>query len=426
MLRDYQQRLARELVEILHNIRIGYCAMEMRVGKTLIALRAAELLGVERVLFATKKKAIASVRGDFSRENFKFKLDVTNYEQLDKFNADYDLIVADESHLLGSFPRPSLRTRRLKKIVKDNYLILLSGTPTPECDAQIYHQFWISASSPFEEKTFYKWSKNYLDVQQRIINGMRFNDYKGAAADARAIREKITPHLLTFTQSDAGFAQKNIIEKIIHVDMIPATMRLVEHLAKVRVYYFKNGDDMIVCDTAVKLQSKIHQICSGTIKTENGARRILDDSKARYIANNYNNQKIAIFYKFIAEGELLRKTIPNATDNPERFNAVPGAAFVSQIQSGSMGVNLSSADVLIFYNIDFSAVQYWQARARLQSLDRAKPALVHWLFSRGGIEDKIYAAVLKKRNYTLKYFREDFLNGIENTKKNNRLSATRA
>jgi hypothetical protein len=41
-----------------------------------------------------------------------------------------------------------------------------------------------------------------------------------------------------------------------------------------------------------------------------------------------------------------------------------------QIVAGREGVNLSTADALVFYNIDFSATSYWQARARLQTKDR--------------------------------------------------------
>jgi hypothetical protein len=54
-------------------------------------------------------------------------------------------------------------------------------------------------------------------------------------------------------------------------------------------------------------------------------------------------------------------------------------------------------------------VSYFQARARLQTKDRTKSAKVYWLFSRGGIEEKIYRAVMKKKDYTLAHFKRDYL-----------------
>ena len=35
---------------------------------------------------------------------------------------------------------------------------------------------------------------------------------------------------------------------------------------------------------------------------------------------------------------------------------------------------------------------------------------VYWIFSKGGIEKKIYKAVQEKRDYTLSHFKRDLLN----------------
>ena len=83
--------------------------------------------------------------------------------------------------------------------------------------------------------------------------------------------------------------------------------------------------------------------------------------------------------------------------------------FISQIQSGREGVNISSADALVFYNIDFSAVSYFQSRARIQTKDRTKDANILWIFSKVGIEDKIYKAVMDKTDYTINVFKKDYI-----------------
>jgi hypothetical protein len=95
------------------------------------------------------------------------------------------------------------------------------------------------------------------------------------------------------------------------------------------------------------------------------------------------------------------------TESPEEFEANTNKVFISQIQSGREGINLSSADCLVMYNIDFSAVSYWQVRARLQSKNRTKEAIVHWIFAKDGIEPNIYKAVSNKKDYTLNYFKKD-------------------
>ncbi len=81
------------------------------------------------------------------------------------------------------------------------------------------------------------------------------------------------------------------------------------------------------------------------------------------------------------------------TTDPQEFAGSDSKWFLSQIQSGREGINLSTADALIMLNIDFSAVSYWQARARMQNKDREDASKVCWLFADGGIEEKIYKAV---------------------------------
>ena len=79
-----------------------------------------------------------------------------------------------------------------------------------------------------------------------------------------------------------------------------------------------------------------------------------------------------------------------------------------QIVSGREGISLRQADVLVYYNIDFSATSYWQSRDRMTTKDRTHND-VYWIFSENGIEDDIYKAVKKKKSYTLNHFKKTFM-----------------
>lgn len=129
-LRDYQVDLSKRIKETIDNYGICYFAGEVRIGKTLTALTVAN--NYKKVLFVTKKKAIPSVLDDFEKIGYDYDLFVTNYESLHKVtNNDYDLVICDESHTLGAFPKPSKRVKQLKKIITGD-LLLMSGTPHPE------------------------------------------------------------------------------------------------------------------------------------------------------------------------------------------------------------------------------------------------------------------------------------------------------
>ena len=406
-LRTYQRELAEQAAEILAAKNLVYLAMEMRVGKTLIALETARLSGAKRVLFATKKKAISSVEKDFLDGGFSFEITITNYENLHNTTGRFDLVIADEAHCFGAFPRPSGRTKMLKGIVGNAPLILLSGTPSPESYSQLFHQFWLSDFSPFREyRNFYSWAKKYVTVTEKRLGSHTIRDYSDA--NRAAVMAVCGGLFLHYTQADAGFEQAEVREIVRTVEQDKRINTLIDTLLKTRYYRFQDGTE-IVCDTPAKLMNKIHQLSSGTVKTETGETKILVTNKCEYIKANYSDLKIAVFYKFIAEGNALRAAFQNATDDPAEFARRNDAVFVCQIQSGAMGINLATADVLIMYNIDFSAQLYFQARARLSDKNRAAQPEVHWLFSEGGIEAKIYKAVSKKKDYTAQYFRKDFL-----------------
>jgi len=170
----------------------------------------------------------------------------------------------------------------------------------------------------------------------------------------------------------------------------------------------EGANEVILGDTPVKLMQKLHQLWSGTVKFESENRMVIDYSKAEFIMNRFEGTKIGIFYKFKAELDALMDTFgpDNLTSDLDEFNATD-KSIALQIVSGREGISLKNAKYLVFYNIDFSAVSYWQARDRMTTIDRLYNK-VYWIFSRGGIEDKIYSAVKSKKNYTLNIFKKNY------------------
>lgn len=407
MLRDYQIEISDKAVNILKEYGLVYLAMQVRTGKTLTSLAAADKYGAKEVLLLTKKKAIASIQKDYESLQPRFNLYVTNYEAAHTLiTMQFDLVILDESHSLGQFPIIAERTKLVKKICEWKPVIYLSGTPTPESYSQIFHQLHCSSFSPFKEyKSFYAWSRDYVNVKKRYYYNREVNDYSDA--NRYDIEKKIKHLFISFTQEEAGFTQM-VNEHILKVKMKESTYWLASKLRARRVHIGKNGEE-IIADTEVKLMQKLHQVYSGTVLAEDGQMICFDDSKAAFIANKFANKKIAIFYKFRAELELIRWAFKGlVTESPEEFARRHDLTFVSQIISGREGINLSSADALVMYNIDFSHLSYWQARARMQTQEKQTACDLYWIFSDDGIEEKIYEKVKAKKDYVLSYFKEDF------------------
>jgi hypothetical protein len=402
-LRDYQIKLSTQAAEVLEHKKIVYLAMEVRTGKTLTALNTAKLFGAKKVLFLTKKKAISSIQWDYDNFGFMFDLTVINDESLHLVTDIYDLIIHDEHHRFGAFPKPNKVAQLFKKRYSKLPMIFLSGTPTPESHSQWFNQFWVSDYSPFKQYTnFYKWAIDYVDVKEKRLGYAVIKDY--SQAKEQLIRRITQHYIITFTQAQAGFTT-SVNEMILECEMQPITNLIINKLKKNLVV--KNTDGQVILgDTGVKLMQKIHQLSSGTCKFEDGTSKVIDLSKAHFILDKFSGVKIAIFYKFKAEYIAL-KLVYGAllTDSVEEFDNT-NKCIALQIVSGREGISLQNAKYLVYYNIDFSATSYWQSRDRLTTMQRQSNE-IFWIFSKGGIELDIYKTVLKKRDYTLALFKEN-------------------
>ena len=395
ILRDYQLELSHKAVGILKEKRIVYLAMQVRTGKTLTALHTAHLYGAKNVLFLTKKKAISSIESDYKNFGYSFNITIVNDEQLPKIESNYDLVIHDEHHRFGAFPKPSQRVKEFKLKFSRIPMIFLSGTPAAESYSQMFHQFWVSGYTPFKEVNFYKWSKTYVNVKQKQLGYAIVNDYSDAKIDL--IDAVIQPYILKFTQEESGFESK-VNE---HVIYYPTLCRnLIERLEKDLI--IEGKENVILADTGAKLMQKVHQLESGTIKFECGKSMILNTRKAEFIRDYFEGKKLAILYYFVEEFELLKLVFPNFTNDLDEFNRTD-KHYIGQQYSSAMGVNLSKAHCLVFYNFGYSGTNFIQARDRMTVKERPVND-VFFVYGKGSLSEKIHKTVSQKKNFTLKMY----------------------
>lgn len=407
-LRNYQTRIGKEASQILERKKLVCLFAEVRVGKTIMALETCKNFNAKRVLFITKIKAFSSIENDYWNFSYtqSFDLVIINRESLHKIETnDFDVVIIDEVHGYTSFPKPSKFHKDIKSRFGNVPMIMLSGSPTPESFSQYFHLFTLSNHNPFKDfKNFYQWANEYVDIKIKHLGYSQVKDYSNARK--KDFWHLIRYYILTFTQAEAGF-ETNVKENILFVEMKPITYAITKKLVKDLVVTSSTTGKTIIADTGVKLQQKLHQLFSGSIKFEDGSFQIIDNSKALFIQEKFKNKKIAIFYNFIAELEMLKQTFgDNITSDLEEFNNT-NKNIALQIVSGREGISLAAADYLVFFNLQFSAVSYFQAKDRLTTMSR-KSNDIYWIFAKNGIEEKIYKQVQSKKNFTLNNFRKEY------------------
>ena len=297
--RKYQRDIIDEGSEIINKYGMLYLAMEVRTGKTLTSLGICEKIGVDRVLFLTKKKAISSIEHDYKMLDPAFELQVINYESAHKVDLFFapQLIIADEAHSLGAFPKPSSRAKRLAADLKtwNAKLILMSGTPTPESFSQMYHQVYGCKDNPFVKyKNFYRWADDYVNKKQVQYGHRVATDYSYTRKNE--VIEAMKPYTISFTQSEAGF--KSVIdEEILYVDMDELTYRRLTTYRSTESWNERYGD-VVLADTGVKLMQKLHQMYSGTVIFESKEVAVFDYSKVEFIKKRFKGNKIGSSISF--------------------------------------------------------------------------------------------------------------------------------
>lgn len=423
-LRPYQDEFSSKARMILLKQKIIYMAWEPRTGKTATGLSVCDkLMGAQppsrfNVLFLTTLKTVGSIKADYEDFGFKFNLTVINYESAHKIDlADidrFDVVILDEAHKLGAYPKISKFNKISRTFIDDHtFVILMSGTPAAESQSMLYHQFDVSPHSPWDNSNFYSWAKTF--THDHMVNHGRgmIKDYSKARPEL--IEPMLEGYLFSFTQQEAGVFDKQINENILEVKMSATTEGLVARIIRDRIIIGNDPSKRIIADTAAKLQQKVHQLCSGTIKFEedddgNQVSATIDNSKAIAIKNKFKGESIAILYNFVEEGKMLEREFPNFTRDWQEFERNPQNPFIGQIISSREGISLWKADHLIYFNIAHSAVSYLQGRDRLTKQERVKDNNVWFVVGshRNAIEPRILNTVKNKEDYNSRLFCLDY------------------
>ena len=72
-----------------------------------------------------------------------------------------------------------------------------------------------------------------------------------------------------------------------------------------------------------------------------------------------------------------------------------------------MGIDLSIADAMAIYSLDYSAVTYLQVLERLKHTKRTKEVFVYYYTTKNGIDTTILKRVRAKGDYTAQHYRQD-------------------
>lgn len=177
----------------------------------------------------------------------------------------------------------------------------------------------------------------------------------------------------------------------------------------------------IVLTTILRLQ----QITNGFAATDTGEIIILSNEKVRTCKELTEDaveqgHQVVVFCRFLKDIERLQAELPVCSTiygeipQPERANRVAEfqkgniKTLICQIQVASLGIDLTAADIGIFYSTGFSLTDFLQSRDRIHRHGQTRKVTYYHLVGKRTVDEKVYDALQAKQQIASKVVDLDY------------------
>ena len=125
--------------------------------------------------------------------------------------------------------------------------------------------------------------------------------------------------------------------------------------------------------------------------------------------------RVVVFYNFNKELEALKKIVadrPRSIVNGETrdltaFRENDDGIALCQYQAAAEGLNLQEANHIVYFSPPLSSAKFEQSKKRIHRIGQSKTCFYYYLVAKGSVEEKIYNALAKGKDYTEKLFEHD-------------------
>lgn len=308
----------------------------------------------------------------------------------------FDMVVVDES---SSFKAPSSqRFKKLKKAIpQTDYVVLLTGTPSPNGLLDLWAQYFLLDGGAALGRTMTVYKERFFDSD---FMGFKFEPKKGAQ---ERIQKLIAPMTLSMQASDYLDMPKLLIQDV-PVVLPKKVMAQYKELEKTAVLELETTD--IVAMSAAAIANKLLQCSSGAVYTDDaGNWELLHDEKLDALDDvlEFNEQPVLLFYNFKSDLARLKVRYPFAVEMDKQGAAVEAwnrgeiRMLLAHPQSAGHGLNLQSgSNLCVWFSLPWSLEYYQQANARLFRQGQTKPVTILHIVCQDTIDERVLKVLALK------------------------------
>ena len=358
-----------------------------------------------KIFDLTKRNSIAEFLFFGSMKKYKMSVGIINYDLIfrrpELLTMQNFTLLLDESSMIQN--ETAKRSKFILKMKPDN-VILLSGTPTGGKYERLWSQLHLLGWGISKKLYWSQFVKvRYLDtiggISIPIVEG-----YKNVDRLKRKMREYGCHFLKTEDVLDLP------AQTFQHIS-VPASKeyRTFRKSSIVSVY----GGELVGDTTLTKLLYE-RQLCGQYNQDKLDAFRDLVES---------TEDRLIVFYNFTAELERMKQSckqlrrsvsfsfVNGETKDLTAYNCYQDSITFVQYQAGAMGLNLQLANKIVYFSPPLSSELFEQSKKRIHRIGQAKPCFYYLMICKGSVEEKIYKALDRRKDYTEELFRKDRLDG---------------
>lgn len=348
----------------------------------------------------TDKAEFKGFMSYLDQDDYYERIGVINYDlafrrkELLKLH-DFTLML-DESSIIQNES-----TKRSSFILKLNAknVILLSGTPVNGKYENLWSQLHLLGWNISKDLFWNQYVDFYWDDSQ----GFPMKIVRGYKNEAR-LKKKLRTYGCHFLKSDDVLDLPGQIHQSIKID-VTAEYKKFRKNSIVTI----DGEELVGDNTLTQMLYE-RQLCGQYNHSKLEAFRDLVES---------TNDRLIVFYNFNAELEAIKAAIDD-TDTEWSFvngnikdlrayEACENSITFIQYQAGAMGLNLQKANKIIYFTPPLSSELFEQSKKRTHRINQTKTCFYYYLTCKNSIEEKIFATLAMRRDYTENLFKEDLL-----------------
>lgn len=393
-------------VERFRNIPAGMLALEMGTGKSRCAIDWIEAKGLQRILliapknvvdyvwpgqfdeWATEPLTVVSLNTKFSvakkRDQLETALAAATEERL-VITANYDSVwrsplkeliattpwdaaVMDESQRIkAAGSKISWFCKNLSGLVPNR--LCLTGTPLAQRPLDLYGQF------RFLDPTIFGTNFNKFKHRYGVFQSWQNVEILRGYQNMEEFKEKMFSITMRVEADDVlDLPDKVFVNR--YCDMAPSTTKIYRALQSTLVAECTAGTTTAA--NAIVKAGKLDQMSQGFTKHDDGLIERLDDSKLRLLADVLTDldEPVVIYCEYHEDLDRVHEAchklklstseLSGRLDTAEQWMEGKTDVLVAQADSGTVGISLVRARVIIYYSLSRKLASYTQSQARIR------------------------------------------------------------